>query len=113
MKFSTRFAAALLAMLALLPFSAFAATTGTLTGTVTDATGGALPGVTVTVTSPQLQGSRSVVTNESGEYVLSLLPPGTYRVELALGGFDTIVRENIRVSVDTTTTSTFRWPSAP
>jgi outer membrane receptor protein involved in Fe transport len=103
MKFSARVAAALLAVLALLPFSAFAATTGTLSGVVTDGTGAALPGVTVTVTSPQLQGSRSAVTNETGGYTLSLLPPGTYRAEFVLGGFDTIVRENVRVSLDTTT----------
>ena len=103
MKFSARVAAALIAVLTLLPFTAYAATTGTLSGVVTDGTGSALPGVTVTVTGPQLQGSRSVVTNERGEYVLSLLPPGNYRVEYALGGFDTIVRENVRVSLDTTT----------
>lgn len=103
MKFSARVAAAFIAMLTLLPFSAFAATTGTISGVVTDGTGAALPGVTVTVTSPQLQGSRSAVTNEAGVYTLSLLPPGTYRAEFLLGGFDTIVRENIRVSIDTTT----------
>ena len=104
MRISARVAAAFLAVLTLLPFSAYAGTTGNLTGTVTDGTGAALPGVTVTITSPQLQGSRSSVTNASGEYTLSLLPPGTYRAEYALGGFDTVVRENIRISVDTTTT---------
>jgi outer membrane receptor protein involved in Fe transport len=103
MRFNARVAAAFLAVLTLLPITAFAATTGNLAGIVTDSTGAALPGVTVTVTSPQLQGSRSAVTNASGEYNLSLLPPGTYRAEYALGGFDTIVRENVRVSLDTTT----------
>ncbi|HEX6976016.1 MAG TPA: TonB-dependent receptor, partial [Vicinamibacterales bacterium] len=83
--------------------SAFAATTGNMFGLVTDASGAALPGVTVTVTSPQLQGSRSAVTDAKGEYQLSLLPPGTYRVEFALGGFDTIVKQNIKISLDTTT----------
>ncbi len=103
MKFNARVATALLAVLTLLPITAFAATTGNLQGTVTDSSGAALPGVTVTVTSPQLQGSRSSVTNASGEYTLSLLPPGTYHAEFALGGFDTVVRENIHVGLDTTT----------
>jgi hypothetical protein len=102
MRFNARVVTVLLAVLTLLPFSAFAATTGNINGIVTDASGAALPGVTVTVTSPQLQGSRSVVTNAQGEYTLSLLPPGTYRVEFALGGFDTIARDNVRVSIDTT-----------
>lgn len=103
MSFSRRTAAFFLLIVALSPCSAFAATTGILTGVATDGTGAALPGVTVTVTSPQLQGSRSTVTNDRGEYTLSLLPPGTYRVEFTLGGFDTVFRENVRVSVDTTT----------
>jgi outer membrane receptor for ferrienterochelin and colicin len=103
MRFSARVAAAFFAVLTLLPITAFAATTGSLNGVVTDGTGAALPGVTVTVTSPQLQGSRSAVTNSSGEYNLSLLPPGTYRAEFALGGFDTVARENVRVSIDTST----------
>lgn len=103
MRFNARVAAAVFAVLTLLPITAFAATTGNLTGVVTDGTGAALPGVTVTVTSPQLQGQRSAVTDAEGKYTLSLLPPGTYHAEFALGGFDTVSRENIRVSVDTTT----------
>ena len=39
----------------------------------------ALPGVTVSVTSPNLQGIRSTVTSEIGDYVVTLLPPGTTR----------------------------------
>ena len=103
MRFTTRVATVLLAVLTLLPFSAYAATTGNLFGIVTDGTGAALPGVTVTLTGPNLQGSRSAVTNASGEYQLALLPPGTYRAEFALGGFDTIARSGIAVSLDNTT----------
>ena len=103
MRFTTRVATVLLAVLTLLPFSAYAATTGNLFGIVTDGTGAALPGVTVTLTGPNLQGSRSAVTNASGEYQLSLIPPGTYRAEFALGGFDTIARSGIAVSLDNTT----------
>ena len=52
--------------------------TGTISGRVTDSSGGVLPGVTVTASSPNLQGPREVVTSGSGDYVLALLPPGTY-----------------------------------
>lgn len=103
MRFNARVAAALFAVLTLLPLTAFAATTGNIAGLVSDSTGAGLPGVTVTVTSPNLQGSRNTVTNASGDYTLSLLPPGNYHVEYALGGFDTITRDNVRVSIDTTT----------
>lgn len=103
MKLDRRIATALVAALLLLPWSARAATTGTLAGTVTDSTGAALAGVTVTVNSPQLLGARSAQTNSSGEYVLALLPPGTYRMEFVLDGFTTVTREDVRVGLDTTT----------
>ena len=90
------------ALMLLAPLAAQAATTGALFGVVTDSTGAALPGVTVTVTGANLQGSRSDVTNASGEYQLQLLPPGNYRVEFALEGFDPISRENVKVALDTT-----------
>lgn len=103
MRFDKRIATALAAALLFLTLSARAATTGTLAGTVTDSTGAALAGVTVTVTSPQLLGARMVQTNSSGDYVLALLPPGTYRMEFILDGFTTVMREDVRVGLDTTT----------
>ncbi len=51
-------------------------TTGTISGRV--AIGGCHPGVTVIATSPNLQGTRTVVTSENGDYILSLLPSGAY-----------------------------------
>ncbi len=56
-------------------------TTGVIRGTVTDgATGATLPGVTVVVTSPALQGSQAGITDGKGAYYISNLPPGTYLV---------------------------------
>ena len=63
-------------------------TTGTISGKITDPQGLALPGVTVTATSPNLQGARETVTSENGDYQLSLLPPGTYTLEFTLSGFE-------------------------
>jgi hypothetical protein len=71
---------------------AFAQTTGDIQGTVTDNSGAALPGVTCTATSPSLQGTRSSVTSNSGNYRISSLPPGTYKVSCALAGFATVER---------------------
>jgi len=71
---------------------AFAQTTGDITGTVTDSSGAALPGVTCTATSASLQGTRSSVTGNSGNYRIASLPPGTYKVSCALAGFSTVER---------------------
>jgi len=78
--------------------------TGELTGRVTDPDGGALPGVTVTATSPALQGSRVSVCGASGDYKVPFLPPGTYRVTYELDGFSTVVRE-VKISAAVTTPS--------
>jgi len=96
------FAALALVLLAVAT-GAFAATTGTLFGIITDADGSALPGVTVTVTSPALQGSRTTTTNAGGEYSFPLLPPGEYRVEYALSSFETVIRTGVVVNLDQAT----------
>src|SRR6185295_12885630 len=65
-------------------------------GTVTDESGGILPGVTVTATGPALQVPSMIsITDERGEYRLTPLPIGTYTVEYALSGFQTVRREGI------------------
>lgn len=79
------------------------ATTGSLFGTVSGADNSPLPGVTVSLTSPSLQGTRTSVTNAAGEYNFPLIPPGTYRIESVLSGFDTQVRDNVVVSLNKST----------
>lgn len=61
--------------------------TGTLRGVVTDQSAGALPGATVTIESPAMQGARTVVTDESGAYVFRALPPGDYSVTITMPSF--------------------------
>jgi hypothetical protein len=69
-------------------------------GQVTDENGGVLPGVTVTATSPALQVPSVVaVTDERGEYRLTPLPIGTYTVEYALAGFQTLRHEALRLEI--------------
>ncbi len=65
--------------------------TGTIRGTVLDAQGLVLPGVTVTVRSSALQGVRTTATDINGNYQIVALPPGAYRVVFELSGFAEIV----------------------
>ena len=68
-------------------------------GTVTDNTGGVLPGVTVEARSPVLiEQVRSVVTDAAGQYLLISLEPGLYSVTYSLPGFSTVVREEIQIN---------------
>src|SRR5947208_451949 len=70
-----------------------------IAGVVKDATGGVLPGVTVTVTSPVLiEQQRTAVTDAEGRYVITQLRPGAYRATFTLQGFSTVVREGILLS---------------
>src|SRR5260370_6735195 len=80
------------------------ATTGSLNGRVTDTSGGVMPGVTVTATSPALQGARTTVTNEEGTYRLPGVPPGVYTVQYELSGFGTVIRAGISINVGFTAT---------
>ena len=74
---------------ALLPEAVAAqSTTGTISGRVVDAQNRVVPGVTVTAESPNLQGARTTVTSATGDYVIPLLPPGTYTVAFELSGFE-------------------------
>lgn len=63
--------------------------TGTIRGKVQDQQGLAVPGVTVTATSPALQGPRTVTTDGEGNYSLVALPAGQYEVTFELSGFAT------------------------
>jgi len=80
------------------PVSAGQETAAGLSGTVTDESQGVMPGVTVTVVSPSLQGERDTVTDEQGKYRISPLPIGTYTVTFTLSGFRTVRREEVRLT---------------
>ncbi len=65
---------------------------GTIRGTVKDQQDLAVPGVTVTVSSPALQGARTATTEAQGGYVFCNLPPGDYQVKFELSGFSTVTQ---------------------
>lgn len=85
-----RFAPFVLLFLALfVTASGFAQTTAQLVGTVTS-DHAPLPGATVTISSPALQGARTTVTGASGDYNFGVLPPGAYTVTVDLQGLQTV-----------------------
>ena len=87
-----------LTFLLLLPLPALARD-GDVSGTVTDQTGAALPGVTVEAGSPALDdGPRSATTDAEGRFVIGDLPAGAYSVSFSLSGFDTVNRDDVSVS---------------
>ena len=75
------------------------ATNGAINGKVTDTSASVMPGVTVTISSPSMQGVRTAVTNEEGTYRFPAIPPGEYKITYELAGFSTVVREGIRVGL--------------
>src|SRR5262249_5722627 len=79
-------------------------TTGAISGRVTDTTGAILPGVTVPIHSASVEGTRTDVTNQDGIYRFSAIPPGDYKITYELGGFETVVREGLRVGLGFTAT---------
>ena len=74
------------------PGGAQGAQTGILRGRIVDAQDLPVPGATITVTSPALQGQRTTVTGPDGSFVLRLLPAGTYSMKTELAGFATQTR---------------------
>lgn len=100
MKFFRSLAVVLVVLLACVNVFGQGSTTGQLVGTVTTG-GNPLPGATVTITSPSLQGSRTAVSDVNGNYSLSALPPGDYTVKIELSGLQT-VNKTVHVGVSAT-----------
>src|SRR5688572_2913653 len=71
---------------------------GAVAGAIADPAGVALPAATVTITASSTNGTRAIVTDEQRHYVVTGLPPGTYRVQVALDGFRSVVREGVRLA---------------
>jgi len=79
-------------------------TTGAIDGKVTDISNAVLPGVTVTLTSEALMGSRDTVTSETGTFRFISITPGLYTVTFELAGFATVKRTDIQVGAGFTAT---------
>ena len=100
----TRFSASFIAALVLaVPFAAFAQTErGTITGVVMDSSKAAVPGASIAVINTGTNAASNVVSSESGTYSATNLPPGTYRIEATLQGFQTSKVEGVILNAGTT-----------
>ena len=88
---------AILTLVVLLPCAAWAQ--ATLAGTVKDASGAVLPGVTIEASSPVLiEKTRTATTDATGQYRIESLQPGTYTVTFTLVGFSTLKRDDVVMS---------------
>jgi outer membrane receptor protein involved in Fe transport len=92
-------AAAVAVILAAAPLFA-QSTTGSFQGTITDPSGAALPGATVTIVNPDTNLLRTTVTNTSGNYDAPLLPPGRYNISADLPGFRRLEKTGIILQVN-------------
>lgn len=79
---------------------AYGQATGSFLGTVTDKSGSAVAGATVTVTSQGTSAVRSAVTDETGHYVVNLLPVSIYTIRVEFKGFQPVETKDVKLQVD-------------
>ena len=77
-------------------------TTGDIRGVITDESGAVLPGVTVTLRGPAVQGTPTTVSNELGVYRFPNLAPGVYEITVELAGFGNKTQTGIPVALGAT-----------
>src|SRR6059036_1544178 len=95
-----RFVTAIVALIALGTGLSFAQTsTATILGTVKDASGALVPGVSITVKHTESGLTRTVVSSEQGAYTVPLLPVGAYEITTMMPGFKQVVRSGINLVV--------------
>ena len=78
-------------------------TSGRIAGTVKDHNGAVIAGAEVSVINKATGDERKVTTDATGNYAVSLLPPGTYRVRVAANGFESKIFDNVQVVITETT----------
>ncbi len=93
-------ASLLAAVLILSGVGVASAQTAQVAGTITDASGGAVPGASVTVTNVATNDARLTTSNEQGRYSVPFLPSGGYTIKCELQGFQTTLREGIVLETD-------------
>ena len=92
----------LIAFFPALPSALAQAVSGTILGTVVDATGASVPNAQVTIVLTGQGTVHNVVTNDSGNYTAPDLPPGAYTVTISAPGFKKDIRQNITLEINTT-----------
>ncbi len=78
--------------------------TGAIAGTITDPNSAVVAGASISAINVTTTEKRTVVSSSTGTYLVPLLPPATYRVEVSKGGFKVSVNANVPVHITETTT---------
>src|SRR5690242_7564777 len=73
---------------------------GSVVGNVTDVSGAAIPGATVTVVSAQTNDTRTTETNDRGEYTVATMTVGTYTITISKPGFQTYSQTKVGVTAN-------------
>ena len=106
-------------LLCVVPFAARLAAqagTGTLTGSIVDAQGGALPGATITVTEQATTAARTIVSDRDGVFRIPALPPGRYNLDITMEGFSPLKVTDVSLApaeVRASTRSSSRSANSP
>jgi Carboxypeptidase regulatory-like domain len=105
-----------MAFVAMTSIAAMAQTSGVtadLSGTVFDQTGAVLPGVMITITANATGLTRSVFSEEKGQFLAQNLPSGTYTVKAELSGFSTVTLNSVTVTLGQRVNVPIAWVLAP
>src|SRR3954463_10264229 len=94
-------------LLLMFAVSAFSQNAAKIVGTVSDQSGAAVVGATVTVKNTGLGVERTTQTNSTGSYEVPALPPGTYSVQVQMTGFETQVAKNLVLQVSQNSVQNF------
>jgi len=86
--------------------------TGSFFGTVADTTGSVIAGAKVTITAQETGVSRDATTDQTGHYLIPLLPVATYTVKVSMQNFQTVTQTNLRLQVDEHRELDFTLPPA-
>ncbi len=107
MRRAWRLAAPVVTLVLVWTAAAFGQAQGAISGTVKDSSGAVIPGVTITVRNQGTGIARETPTDQSGHFVLPLLPVGTYTVSAALSGFRTVEDRDVSLEVGQSRTMDF------
>jgi hypothetical protein len=103
----SRSVSSLLAIAFILAGAAWAQSTGTITGTVTDQSGSVIPNVSIVVTNQDTGENRTTATGDAGIYLVPSLPVGKYRIEVKANGMQPTAATDLNVSVSSTVRQDF------
>ena len=90
--------------------SAAQSPTGTISGIVTDPTGGSVAGAEILVANDATRVQFSGTSNEEGIYLIPNLPPGSYRIQVSKAGFKTIIKPDVTLNIQDALAINFSLP---